>query len=57
MKFIEVEKMNKKAKKEYFKKKRVMADFNTGVRTMKTEKNPTRAERKNADRKRIEQGE
>ena len=35
--------MTKKAYKEKQKSQRITNDFNTGTRTMKTEKNPTRA--------------
>ena len=42
-KFIEPSKMSKKARKEYHASRRGINGFNTGTRTMKTEKNPTRA--------------
>ena len=50
-KFVPVEKRSKKAQKEYHKKQRSVNGFNTGTRIMKTPKNPTRAMRKDAERK------
>lgn len=43
--------MTKKAYKELQKKYRVTNDFNTGTRDMKSDKMPTRARRKQLDRK------
>lgn len=37
-----VENMTKKERKEYFSKQRVLVGFNTGTRTMKTAKHPSR---------------
>lgn len=37
-----VENMTKKERKEYFSKQRVLVGFNTGTRTMKTTKYPSR---------------
>ena len=45
--------MTKKAWIEEQKKHRVTNGFNTGTRTMKTAKNPTRAERKAKTREEI----
>lgn len=50
-KFVPMEKRSKKEQKEYNKKKRSFMGFNTGTRTMKTEKRPTRAMRKDTERK------
>lgn len=52
-KFVEISKQSKKAQKEHYKKQRVMNGFNTGIRTMKTEKNLSRNQRKALDRKEI----
>lgn len=49
--------MTKKAWKEKQKKYRVTNGFNTGTRDMATEKMPTRAKRKRAEREMIEKGE
>lgn len=43
--------MTKKQAKERAKKSRVLVPFNTGTRTHKTAKRPTRAMRKDAERK------
>ena len=48
---IELSKRSKKEQKEYYKAQRVTNGFNTGTRTMKTVKNPTRAMQKDAWRK------
>lgn len=50
-KFIPIEKQSKKNQKEYHSKRRNTVNFNTGIRTIKTVKNPTRAMRKDAWRK------
>ena len=50
-KFVPMEKRSKKAQKEYHKKQRSVNGFNTGTRVMKTPKTPTRAMRKDAERK------
>lgn len=50
-KFVPLNKRSKKEQKEYNKRKRSFMGFNTGTRTMKTEKNPTHAMRKDAERK------
>lgn len=42
-KFIEPNKMSKKAQKAYYAERRNFNGFNTGTRDMKTEKLPTRA--------------
>lgn len=52
-KFVPLEKQSKKAQKEYHARQRSEMGFNTGTRTMKTEKNPTRAMKKVLDRKEI----
>lgn len=46
MKFVELEKMSKKARKEYHKAHRQTNGFNTGSRVMKSAKHPSRAELK-----------
>jgi len=46
-------KMTKKAWLEKQKEQRVLNGFNTGTRTMKSAKYPSRAERKNLDRKEV----
>lgn len=50
-KFVDLNKMSKKAQKEYYKTRRVVNRFNTGTRIMKTAKHPTRAMQKDFDRK------
>ena len=55
MKFVSIDKMTKKQQKEYYAKHRVVNGFNTGTRTMKTDKNPSRARRKELDRKEMEE--
>ena len=50
-KFVEISKQSKKAQKEYHKKHRVTSGFNTGTRSMKTNKKPSRAMQKDAWRK------
>lgn len=40
--FIPLEKRNKKERKEYFKKQRVTSGMNTGVRTLKSNKDYNR---------------
>lgn len=45
--------MTKKAWKEKQKKQRVLNGFNTGTRTMKSEKYPSRARQKEIDRKEV----
>ena len=50
-KFVPMEKRSKKEQKEYHKKQRSTNGFNTGTRIMKTPKAPTRAMRKDAERK------
>ena len=47
-KFVEIGKQSKKAQKAYYASQRQTVGFNTGTRTMKTVKNPTRAMRKDA---------
>ena len=47
--------MTKKQWLELQKKNRATNDFNTGTRDMKSEKYPTRAERKALDRKEIKE--
>ena len=51
MKFVPIEKQSNKKQKAHKEKKRNMSGFNTGTRTMKTVKNPTRAMQKDAWRK------
>lgn len=51
MKFVEVSKRTKKEQKAYYSSQRGVNGFNTGTRTMKTPKNPTRAMQKDAWRK------
>jgi hypothetical protein len=50
-KFVEISKRSKKEQKAYYALQRNVNGFNTGTRTMKTVKNPTRAMIKDADRK------
>lgn len=50
-KFIPLEKQSKKNQKAHHAIQRSMSGFNTGTRTMKTAKNPTRAMQKDAWRK------
>lgn len=49
--FIEIEKRSKKEQKAYYSSLRNVNGFNTGTRTMKTSKRPTRAMLKDFDRK------
>lgn len=51
MKFVDISKRSKKEQKAYYASQRNMSGFNTGTRTMKTVKNPTRAMQKDAWRK------
>lgn len=46
MTYTPIEKQSKKAQKEYHKKQRATNGFNTGTRTMKDNKHPSRAKRK-----------
>ena len=50
-KFVPMEKRSKKEQKAFHARQRSMMGFNTGTRTMKTKKRPTRAMRKDAERK------
>lgn len=47
----EISKMSKKERKEYYASQRVLNGFNTGTRSMKTDKTPTRARKKVLDRR------
>lgn len=47
----EISKRSKKEQREFYAKQRVTIPFNTGTRSMKTSKLPTRAMIKDADRK------
>ena len=51
MAFVEISKRSKKEQKVYYASMRNVNGFNTGTRTMKTPKNPTRAMQKDAWRK------
>ena len=51
MAFVEISKRSKKEQKAYYASMRNVNGFNTGTRTMKTPKNPTRAMQKDAWRK------
>ena len=51
MNFTPIEKRSKKEQKAYYASLRNVNGFNTGTRTMKTDKNPTRARLKDLDRK------
>lgn len=42
-KMVDLNKRSKKEQRAFYRSQRVTNDFNTGTRTMKTEKNPTRA--------------
>ena len=55
MKMCDITKRSKKEQKEFYKSQRVINGFNTGTRTMKTDKNPSRARRKELDRKEMEE--
>ena len=48
---VEISKRSKKEQKAYYALQRNMSGFNTGTRTMKTVKSPTRAMQKDAWRK------
>lgn len=50
-KFVDISKRSKKEQKAYYSSQRNMSGFNTGTRTMKTVKNPTRAMLNDAWRK------
>lgn len=50
-KFVPLKKRSKKEQKEHNKRQRSFVNFNTGTRSMKTGKRPTRAMRKDAERK------
>ena len=54
MTFVPIEKRSKKEQKAYYASQRGVNGFNTGTRTMKTPKNPSRAMQKDAWRKRKE---
>lgn len=45
-KYIDLNKRSKKEQKEYYKSLRKVASFNTGTRSMKTKKHPSRQEEK-----------
>ena len=49
--FVDISKRSKKEQKAYYASQRNMSGFNTGTRTMKTVKNPTRAMLNDAWRK------
>lgn len=53
-KFVELNKRTKKEQKAYYSSLRKTNGFNTGTRTMKTEKNPTRQKEKNKLRKMLD---
>ena len=55
--YVEINKRSKKEQKAYYAQSRVMNGFNTGTRTMKTEKNPSRQESKNKLKKMLDKGE
>ena len=50
-KFVPMEKRSKKEQKVFHERELSVMVFNTGTRTMKTKKRPTRAMRKDAERK------
>ena len=50
-KFVPMEKRSKKEQKEFHARQRSVMGFNTGTRTMKAKKRPTRAMRKDAEKK------
>lgn len=54
MKYVEITKQSKKAQKEYYAKNRSVNGFNTGTRTMKTDKKPSRARKKVLDNREIQ---
>ncbi len=45
-KYVELNKRTKKEQKAYYSKLRTVTGFNTGTRTMKSEKYPSRQDRK-----------
>jgi hypothetical protein len=45
-KYIDLDKRSKKEQKEYYKSLRRAASFNTGTRSMKNKKHPSRQEEK-----------
>jgi hypothetical protein len=45
-KYIDLDKRSKKEQKEYYKSLRRAASFNTGTRSMKSKKHPSRQEEK-----------
>lgn len=45
-KYIDLDKRSKKEQKEYYKSLRRVASFNTGTRSMKSKKHPSRQEEK-----------
>ena len=51
----EISKRSKKKQKEFYNSQRVVNGFNTGTRIMKTDKNPSRARRKELNRKEMEE--
>ena len=48
---VDISKRSKKEQKAYYATQRSVNGFNTGTRTMKTAKNPTRAMLKDKERK------
>lgn len=50
-KVVPINKQSKKNQKNYNKQNRVVSGFNTGTRTMKTIKNPSRSQQKTLDRR------
>lgn len=56
-KYVELNKRTKKERKAYYSSLRNTNGFNTGTRTMQTEKNPTRAKSKRDFRRMLDKGE
>jgi hypothetical protein len=49
--YVSFEKLTKKAQKQHNSRQRVLVPFNTGTRSHKTDKNPSRARQKHLDRR------
>ena len=56
-KYVTIDKRTKKEQKAYYAKLRTVTGFNTGTRTMKTEKYPNRQDRKKDLKKMIDKGD
>lgn len=56
-KYVTIDKRTKKEQKAYYAKLRTVTGFNTGIRTMKNEKYPSRQDRKKDLKKMIDKGD